>query len=103
MAALVDLGANDTLSLQADSLSLHAFHRQFAGVIKGLRIVDHLDVLSHLPHPLPYSLLGNVIDAAAHDHTDGAVPGLEQGPEILAGEVRGERHAVCIAKGLTTA
>src|SRR5258708_551362 len=101
MIALVDLRTDDTLRIQAKSFRLHTLHSQFARIIESLGVVGHLNVLADLLHPLAYTLLGNVVDTVTHYHAHGPVTGLEQGPEILTGKVRGEGHAACVAKRLT--
>src|SRR5947207_7233704 len=84
MVALVNLGANHTLSSQADSLGLHALHRQFACIVEGLGIISHFYVLPNLLEPLSHTLAGDVVDAVAHHHTYWTVTSSQQCPEILA-------------------
>src|SRR5712692_3769894 len=98
MTALDNLCADDSLSLQADRFNLHALHRQFAGIVQGLGVVGHLDVAPDLVEPLPETLMRDVVYAVAHDHAYRSIACTQQSPEILAGEVRSEGHAMRVAK-----
>ena len=51
------------------------------------------DVADHRAHPL----VGDVVDAGPHDHAQGGVAGPDQRPEVLAGQVGGERLALVVA------
>src|SRR5947209_19419043 len=101
--SLVDLGTNDTLSIEADGLGLHTFHGQCASIVEGLRIIGHFYILSNLLEPLAKALMCHVIDTVADNHAHRSITGLEQRPEILAGEVRSEGHAMRIAEVLAAA
>jgi hypothetical protein len=50
-----------------------------------------------LPTLLPKFLVCDVIHARPHHHAERGVPGPDQRPEVLAGQVRGERLALVVA------
>src|SRR3984957_18479971 len=94
VALLLQGDADDALGADLLRRALHALHRQLACVVEGLGEVGELDVAPGLRHRLQHAAVGDVVDAAAHDHADGAMPGAQEGPEVLAGEVAGEGTTV---------
>ena len=85
------LHPDDALGVQRLGLGLHPAHRQLAGVVERLGELRQLDVLPDVAHRLPEPLVGDVVDAGAHHHAERRVAGLDQRPEVLAGQVGGER------------
>ena len=103
MALLLQVDADDALGGDLLRLGLHALHRELARVVERLREVRELDVTSGLGQRLEHAPMGDVVDAAAHHHANRAVSGLQQRPELLAGEVAGERAAIGRAVKLAVA
>ncbi len=94
VVALGELDADDALGLERLALGLHALHGQLARVVERLGEVLHLGVAPDALQPRAQALVGDVVDAGAHDHPDRPVAGREQRVEVLAGEITRERAAV---------
>ncbi len=88
--AFVQLHAGDAVGLRGGGFVLHALHCQFAGVVHGLGELRQLHVVAQIAERAQRTLVGDVIDARAHDHFHRPVARLEQHPEILPRQVGGE-------------
>src|SRR5438094_1359405 len=92
---LLDRHADDALGPELAGLLLHAAHGELAGLVDGLGEVGHLDVLAHVVEPGTEPLISDVVDAGPHHQRERPVTGLDQGPEVVPGQVRSERPAAC--------
>ena len=91
---LFDGRPDDAVRLELLRFGLHPGEGEFTGVVDGLGVGGHLDVLADLGEPRLDALVADVVDAVAHDERDGPVAGLDQGPEVLAAQVTGEGAAI---------
>ncbi|HEY6491904.1 MAG TPA: hypothetical protein VIZ43_01420 [Trebonia sp.] len=94
---LPELYADDALGVQFLGLRLHAGHGQLAGVVQGLGELLDLDVAAEVTEDRAHALVRDVVDAGAHDHAERGVAGPDERPEVLAGQVRGERLLLVVA------
>src|SRR5258708_13761774 len=83
--------ADDPQSIEAASRSFKPIHGQVTSSIDSLRIRGNLLVrptaqyLTHLP------ACGDTVGAEARHQASREIPSLQQGPELLAGEITKER------------
>jgi ABC-type multidrug transport system fused ATPase/permease subunit len=96
VAVLPQLDADDALRVQRLGLGLHPGHRQFTGVVERLGELLDLHVAADVAHLGAELLVRDVIHARPHDHAERRVPGPDQRPEILAGQVGGERLVLVV-------
>ena len=94
------LHADDALGVQRLGLGLHPAHRELAGVVERLgelrrsrRSARCCCIACQKP------LVGDVVDAGAHHHAQRRVAGLDERPEVLPGQVGGERLVAVVAPG----
>src|SRR4051794_32893799 len=88
---LGDLYADYAARLDGAGLVLHPFHRELAGGVESLGEVGQLDVAPRGRHALEHAAVSNVVDAVAQHQRYWSLAGLQQRPEVLAGQVRSER------------
>src|ERR1700722_7505630 len=97
VAVLAELDADDALGVEFLCLVLYTGHRQLTGVVEGLGELLELDVASDVADDRAHPLVGDVVDARPHDQAQGRVARPDQRPEVLAGQVGGERLALVVA------
>jgi hypothetical protein len=100
VALLLQTDAYDPRCAKGLGLVLHPGHGQLPGFVQRLGEVGELGVLADRPERLAEAPVGDVVDAGPHDQALGDMPGLHDGPEVLAGEVRGEGLPELVAVGL---
>ena len=102
MTTFQNTHTHNALRRDTHRLGLHAFHGEFARIVEGLGVVCHFYVLSDCLHCLAQAHMRNVVDTTTHHHAHRTVASAQQGPEILAAQIGGERQTAHIAKTLAT-
>ena len=96
VAVLPELDTDDALGVQFLRLGLHPAHGQLAGIVEGLGELLDLHVPADVADLAAELLVRDVVHARPHHHAERRVAGPDQRPEVLAGQVRGERLALVV-------
>jgi hypothetical protein len=83
-------------------LPLHPLHRKLAGVVQSLSERWQFGVRTRVSEHVAERSVRDVVVARAHHYAERHVPGLQQRPEVLPGQVRGERLAAVVAPAAAT-
>ena len=91
MAPLLDRHSDHALRTERECVVLHPTHRKLAGVVKGGRDQDELDVLVLVLQPGAHALPGHVVHADPHHESEYPVTRRGQKCELLAAQVAREQ------------